>query len=96
MTNLKQLVDDFMLTIEACGDVESEKTVKFNRRRMRFFVEFIKSENITDPLTARTLRQYAVYLKNRPRNDGRPGKLSAHYPTKRFSVLTCEVITGTQ
>jgi hypothetical protein len=78
MNTLNQLIDDFLLTIQASGDVESVKTVQFNRRRIALFALFINEWKI-DPLTPGAFRQYAVYLKTRKRLDGRPGGLSVYY-----------------
>lgn len=78
MNTLTNLIDDFLLTIEASGDVESEKTVQFNRRRIALFASFIGEWKI-DPFTPGAFRQYAVYLKTRKRLDGRPGGLSVYY-----------------
>jgi len=77
--NLQKLIDGFMLTIEASGDVESDDTVQWYKRRMNLFTLFVHKNEIDDPLTTDTFRRYAIYLKKRPRFDGRPGKLSASY-----------------
>lgn len=78
MNTLTALIDDFLLTVAASGDVESDKTVAFNRRRIALFASFIRERQV-DPLTPDAFRQYAVYLKTRKRLDGRPGSLSVTY-----------------
>lgn len=85
--NLEDVINDFLLTIEASGDVESEDTVRWNRRRMALFAQFVQEEQIADPLTARAFRRYAVYLKKRPRLDARAGSLSPHYRRGCLQVL---------
>lgn len=79
MTALNELIDEFLLTIEASGEVESPKTVWYNCKRMEFFIEFIRDEQIADPLTPHAFRLYAAHTKTRPRHDGRPGSLSVYY-----------------
>lgn len=76
---LKHLIDEFLLTIQAHGNVNSPGTVEFNRRRIVFFADFVRDEQIADPLTPHAFRLYAAHIKTRPRNDGRPGPLSAYY-----------------
>jgi len=76
---MKQLIDDFMLTVEASGDVESDDTVQWYKRRMRLFTSFVREKEIADPLTKNAFRRYAIHLKRRDRLDGRPGKLSVYY-----------------
>jgi integrase/recombinase XerD len=84
---IENLIDEFLLTIQANGQVESEKTMWWNKKRMEFFSRFLLSEHIADPLTSHTFRSYAVYLKTRPRQDGRSGQLSVHYRRGCLQVL---------
>lgn len=76
---LENLIEEFLLVVEASGDVESKDTVLWNQRRLTLFTDFINEHHITDPLTKRAFLTYAVHLKTRARNDGRPGKLSVYY-----------------
>lgn len=84
---LKELIDDFVLTVSASGDVESPDTVSWNQRRLTLFSAFCYEQHITAPLTKQAMRKYAADLKTRPRLDGRPGKLSVHYRLGCLKVL---------
>jgi site-specific recombinase XerD len=87
MSDLTRLIDGFILTVEANGNVESEATVIWNRRRMELYARFVKEKGIDDPLTAQAFRQYAVYLKHRPRFDHKDGPLSVYYRRGCIQVL---------
>lgn len=76
---IEYLIDEFLLTIQAHGNVNSPGTVEYNRRRITFFLDFIRNKQIADPLTPHAFRLYAAHIKTRPRNDGRPGRLSVYY-----------------
>jgi integrase/recombinase XerD len=75
MNTLQQTIDEFLLTVEASGRVESKKTVRWYKKRLRLYNDFAQA----DPLTPHTLRLYIVHLKERPKLDGRAGSLSASY-----------------
>ena len=79
MMTLNELIDEFLLTLEASGDIESPDTVGWNQRRLTLYADFVQEQHTDDPLTKRAFLQYAAHLKTRPRLDGRPGKLSVYY-----------------
>jgi len=79
LEELNKLVDEYLLMVQSLGDVESEETVAWQRRKMDLFLEFIKKRQIAEPLATTAFRQYAVYLKTRPRQDRKGGPLSPYY-----------------
>lgn len=46
---LKNLIDDFVLTVSASGDVESPDTVSWVQRRLTLFSNFCHEQCITAP-----------------------------------------------
>ncbi|OGO77639.1 MAG: hypothetical protein A2Y23_11845 [Clostridiales bacterium GWB2_37_7] len=83
--NLSMLIEQFMIEQELKGN--SPKTLKYYRRSLQYFIDYVGDKPILD-ITLLDLQQYALNIKNRPKYINHPFHPQGETPITTTSMQT--------